>query len=142
MISVRHIGVVVKDLERALYFYCDLLGFKIVKKMEEHGEFIDKILGLKEVRVTTVKMTADDGNLIELLYYHLPPKPNNRRNEICAFGLSHIALTVEDINAEYKRLSESGVKFNSSVQKSPDGYAKVAICRDPEDNFIELVEVL
>jgi len=142
MISFRHIGIVVNDLEGALCFYQDLLGFKIVKKTDEQGEFIDKILALRKVKVTTVKMSAGGGNFIELLYYHSHPRLHFRKNEIYEVGLSHIALTVEDLDVEYRRLSKKGIKFNSHPHKSPDGYAKVAVCRDPEGNYIELAEVL
>jgi hypothetical protein len=46
------------------------------------------------------------------------------------------------LNAEYNRLKDEGVSFNSPPQLSPDGYAKVTFCRAPEGTFIELVEVL
>ena len=66
MKGLRHTGIVVKDLETALHFYRDLLGFKIVRKMEESGKYIDMICGMKNIKITTVKLAADDNNLIEL----------------------------------------------------------------------------
>ena len=142
MKAIRHTGIVVSDLERALQFYVELLGLKVTTRKDESGEFIDKILGLKSVTVTTVKMAAGDGNLIELLYYHSYPKKTVGSREICETGFSHIAFTVENADAEYERLSKAGVPFNSPPQKSPDGYAKVTFCRDSEGNLIELVELL
>lgn len=143
MKAIRHAGITVIDLRKALRFYEGLLGFKIIKRMEERGGFIDKILGLKNVKVTTVKMAADDKNLIELVRYHSHRQASRRnKKQIYAAGLSHIAFTVKDLNADYKRLKRLGVKFNSPPQISPDGYAKVAFCRDPEGNFIEMVESL
>lgn len=142
MKNIRHTGIVVTDLEESLCFFRDLLGFKIVKQMEESGGFIDKITGLEDAKVTTVKMAADDGNLIELLYYHSHPRKLNNNNEICRIGVTHIAFSVDNLDAEYKRLLEAGVEFNSPPQLSPDGYAKVAFCKGPDEVFIELVEVL
>lgn len=142
MKAMRHIGITVTDLGKAMGFYGDLLGFKLVKRMEERGEFINRISGLKGVKVTTVKMAADDGNLIELLYYRSHPRPCCRKRKICAIGLSHVAFTVKNIDAEFKRLSNAGVKFNSGPKISPNKYAKVAFCRDFDGNLIELVEVL
>lgn len=142
MKAIRHTGIIVSDLKESLHFYRDLLGLKLKKKMNESGAYMDKISGLKNVKVTTVKMAAGDGNLIELIYYHSYKREAIPKKEICEVGISHIAFTVENLDAEYKRLSKAGIKFNAPPQVSPDGYAKVTFCRDPEGNFIELVQVL
>jgi catechol 2,3-dioxygenase-like lactoylglutathione lyase family enzyme len=141
MKAIRHTGIVVKDMAKALHFYQDLLGFRKSKQMEESGIYIDTICGSRNVKVTTVKLAADDGNLIELLCFKSPPPGIKKRRELNDFGFSHVSFTVDDIDDEFKRLSKAGVKFNSLPQKSPDGYARVAFCRDSEGNYIELVEV-
>lgn len=140
--NVRHTGIVVGDLDAALHFYGELLGFKVEKRMEESGAYIDNMLGLKGVQVTTVKMAAPDGNLIELLYYHSHPRKARGKREMCELGVSHIALTVDDLGREYRRLSDAGVRFHAPPQLSPDGYARVTFCRDPDGNPVELVQVL
>lgn len=142
MKAIRHTGIVVSNLKQALHFYKDLFNFKIVKRMEESGEYIDKISGLKNVKVTTVKMSAEDGNLIELLHYGSHIRTLSTKRKICDVGISHVAFTVENIGAEYRRLSRVGIKFNSPPRVSPDGYAKVTFCRGPDGILIELVEVL
>lgn len=142
MKEIRHVGIVVKDMEKALYFYRDLLGFKIVKKMQESGNYINTVCGVKNISVITVKLSADDNNLIELLCFLSPVSKNDTAKGLIDAGFSHISCTVENIDAIYDRLSKAGICFNSFPQVSSDGYAKVAFCRDPEGNFIELVEVL
>lgn len=142
MKAIRHAGIVVSDLEKALYFYRDLLGLKVDKQMDETGDYIDRISGLKNVKVTTVKLAADDGNLIELLYYHPHLGKANTNKGICQIGISHVAFTVEDLDVEYERLSKMGVQFNSPPQTSLDSYAKVTFCKDPDGSLVELVEVL
>jgi catechol 2,3-dioxygenase-like lactoylglutathione lyase family enzyme len=109
--------------------------------MEESGDYIDNILSIRNTKVTTVKMEAPDGQMIELLKYHSHPGEQTPR-EICDIGISHIAFTVEDLNCEYDRLKSEGVPFNAQPQLSPDGYAKVTFCRAPEGTLVELVEVL
>ncbi|MBA3017197.1 VOC family protein [Patescibacteria group bacterium] len=139
--DIRHTGIVVIDLEASLYFYRDLLGFHVEKNIQEAGNFIDNILSLRNVKLTTVKMTSPSGQMIELLKYHSHPAEQKMR-EICEIGISHIAFTVDNLDIEYKRLKDKGIKFNSPPQLSPDGYAKVTFCRAPEGTYIELVEVL
>ena len=143
MKAVRHFGIVVSDMERSLRFYRDLLGLKAVRVMDESGEYLDNMLSLQNVRVTTVKMSADSGStVVELLEFksHRPEEP--AKHEVYSIGPSHIAFTVDDLDAVYRRLSETGVRFNAPPQLSLDGYAKVTFCQDPDGMPIELVEVL
>jgi len=141
MKAIRHTGIIVSDLDKVLCFYKEILGLKIQREMNESGEYMDNLSGLKCVKVKTIKLSADDGTLIELLYYESHPRKIMNRN-VCDTGYSHIAFSVNNLEYEYKRLKENGVKFNSKPLISPDGKAKVVFCRDPEGNLIELVEEL
>jgi catechol 2,3-dioxygenase-like lactoylglutathione lyase family enzyme len=143
MMELRHAGIVVADLDRARHFYCDLLGLKVLRSMEEDGAFLDNILGLKGVRVTTLKLAADQGSaVLELLKFHSPRTPAAPRRGLVELGPSHVAFTVEDLDALYARLTRAGVRFNAPPQLSPDGLAKVTFCYDPEGTPLELVEML
>ncbi|MBI4681380.1 MAG: VOC family protein [Nitrospirae bacterium] len=139
--DIRHTGIVVIDLEASLHFYRNLLGFGIAGRLEEAGDYIDTILSLRNIKVVTVKMASPSGQMIELLKYHSHLVEQKMR-EIYEVGISHIAFTVDDLDFEYERLKDKGIKFNSPPQLSPDGYAKVTFCRAPEGTLIELVEVL
>ena len=140
--KLRHVGITVVDAKESLEFYHGLLGFKIQKDMEESGDYIDNFSGEEGIRVRTIKMSGSDGSLIELLEYHSHPSSKPIRRSITEVGCSHFALTVDDLDNLYYRMKENGVEFNSTPQQSPDGYAKVAFCRDPNGVLIELVEVL
>jgi len=141
MKAIRHFGIVVSDLDRALHFYRDLLGLRVTKSMEESGEYLSNITGLAGARATTIKLAADDGKLVELLYFHSHPSRPAGSKGISEIGPSHVAFTVENVDEEYDRLSKEGIEFNSAPQLSPDGYAKVAFCRDYDRTLIELVEI-
>lgn len=142
MKAFRHMGIVVSDLDQGLRFYRDLLGLEIVKQMNEEGPFISRISNLTNVKVTTVKMKCKDGNMIELLHYKSHPGTRGSSDPICRIGASHAAFTVDSIDKEYARLKSAGVSFESEPQVSPDGFAKVAFCRDYDNCLIELVEQL
>ena len=139
--DIRHTGIVVDDLEVSLHFYCGLLGFQIVRQMEETGVYIDNISSLRNVKVTTVKLISPSGQMIELLKYNSHPTEQESR-EIWEIGISHIAFTVDNLDVEYERLKGKNIQFNSPPQLSPDGYAKVTFCRAPEGTLIELVEIM
>ena len=139
---IRHTGIVVADLKRALSFWRDLLGFRVVRQMEESGPYIDAMLGLKDTKVTTVKLAAPDGNLVELLHFHSNPDRSRWPGTPYSTGLTHLAFTVDDIDAECARLSEAGVEFSAPPQTSPDGAVRVTYGSGPEGLLLELVQVL
>ena len=71
--AVRHTGIVVRDLEKSVEFYC-ALGFVEDDRATEEGEFIDAVVGLKNTKLEWVKLKAPDGYLLELLQYHSHPE--------------------------------------------------------------------
>ena len=143
-ITVRHVGVVVKDLARSLQFYRDLLGFRVVKQMEESGAYLDSLLALKNARVTTVKLAPPRSGpgvpVIELLQFHSHADESPAPRTIYTIGPTHVAFTVDDLDALYQRLLQAGVRFNAPPQRSPDGSAAVCCCQDPDGMTVELVE--
>ena len=62
------------------------------------------------------------------------------RGNVYDIGCIHLAITVDDVEQTVKILQGSGVTFLSSPMLSDDGKAKVCFCRDPEGNYLELVE--
>jgi catechol 2,3-dioxygenase-like lactoylglutathione lyase family enzyme len=142
VIEVRHTGIVVTDLERSLHFYRDLLGLRVVRSMQEAGAYLDNMLGLKDVQVTTVKLAAGSApTLVELLKFTSHVEAQSMRTAYTP-GPTHIAFTVEDLDLVYANLTRNGVRFNAPPQLSPDGYAKVTFCHDPDGALIELVQVM
>jgi len=140
--AIRHTGLVVTDLERALHFWCDVLGFKVVKQMDESGSHIDAMMGLRDVSVTTAKLAAPDGNLIELLRFNSHPDQPQWNGTPYSTGFTHVALTVDNLDQLVSKLIQEGVSFPAPPQYSPDGYAKVIYAKGPEGILLELVEIL
>ena len=69
--NIRHTGIVVKNLKKSLFFYKNILGFKVQKRMIEEGRATDKLSNLKKTKVETLKMVVGKQNhMIELLYFH------------------------------------------------------------------------
>ena len=137
--EIRHTGIVVDELSKSLWFYKDKMGFKIFKQMDESGQFIDQILGITDIMVTTVKMTLNN-QMIELLDFssHKKLLLNKSINDI---GPTHLAFTVENLDEIYSDFIGNGIEFISSPKVSIDGNVKVAFCKAPEGTYIELVEL-
>jgi len=143
-VNLRHVGIVSGNLSKSIRFYKDVLGFKIIKKMDETGSNLSKIMGLKDVKVTTVKMKPRNGDsMVELLHWKSPKSKNKIKcPSLNYFGLTHYAMTVKNIDKLYQKLKKKGVKFIHKPLLSEDKNVKLAFCKSPDGVFIEMVEIL
>jgi catechol 2,3-dioxygenase-like lactoylglutathione lyase family enzyme len=141
ILNVRHTGLVVNDLQASLDFYTKNLGFTVKIQTNEDQIFIDTILGLHNSELTTVKLSLNDGVMIELLDFKSDTRKITDR-QIFDAGPTHMAFTVDDLDKTHEMFSRDGIEFISEPRISPDGFAKVAFCSAPEGTYIELVELL
>ena len=140
MIKIRHTGIVTKDIKKSLYFWNKIFKFKINKDLNEKGKTLDKVLKHRNVKVRTLKLKDDFGNLIELLYFKSPKAIDKNKYFTNSKGITHLSVTVKNINYIYKKYKK--IKFNSKPLLSEDKKVLMTYCRTPEGCFLELVQEL
>jgi catechol 2,3-dioxygenase-like lactoylglutathione lyase family enzyme len=139
---LRHTGLVVRDMEKAISFYGDNFKLKVARDMVESGTYISKMLSLEDVKVRTVKMLDERENCLELLNFLNISSPY-AASLISDVGCSHIAFTVEDVDELYSKFSELGFFLVSEPVVPPGGQVKVFFCQVPRQLggvFLEIVE--
>ena len=117
-----HSMVRVRDLEASLRFYCDGLGLKQVRRMDnEAGKYTLVFLSADETPDAEIELTYnwDDD----------PGLPSDSRH----FG--HLAYEVDDIYAMCAHLQASGVLINR-----PPRDGRMAFVRSPDNVSIELLQ--
>ena len=130
--KIRVVSVPVSDQEAALQFYTGKLGF--VKKL-------DIPLGEGNRWLTVVSPDEQDGP--EVL---LEPAPNHfepakvYQQALFEAGIPWTQFNVDDVEAEYERLTGLGVEF--SMKPTAMGTVKFAVLNDTCGNYIQLVELL
>ncbi len=127
-ITLRHTGLVVVDLDRAIEFWCGALGFEVWRRMEESGRTLDSVTGLDAVAVTTVKLIDPNGGMLELLRFHSHPDVPEWTGRLHSTGLSHVALTVDDVEAVCEKIVEFGGSHHP-ISVSSDGRVKMTFAR-------------
>jgi catechol 2,3-dioxygenase-like lactoylglutathione lyase family enzyme len=144
LLKTRHTGLVVRDLERSLAFYRDLLGLSVLKRALESGPYIEELVGIPGARLEWIKLQVKDGSIVELITYLSPPAAPETHGNLPSdrVGCSHIAFTVSNLEVLYIKLEEKGYRCNSLPQASPDGAVKAIYCHDPDGIIVELVEEL
>lgn len=140
--GIEHLSISVNDLDQALNFYVNLLGFNVVKSFESCGDDTDKIVGLDNC-VQDIVILSLDGQppFIELIHYL---SPNECLKSSCnldenTIGIRHICLVVENIKQLYTELVEQGIEFKSEPVLTDSGdYFAFAV--DPDGNSIEFTQ--
>ncbi len=141
MSGLRHVGIVVTDADASAGFYRDYFGFQTLADRVEAGEVLSRQLALTGVSVRTVKMRPPGGGaLLELLQFHAPTAAARDPRPLAALGLTHIALTVEDAHAVYRRLRDDGVATRSAPTAAADGKVQMFFCADPDGVQLEIVQ--
>jgi catechol 2,3-dioxygenase-like lactoylglutathione lyase family enzyme len=133
---------VVNDLDKTRDFWINTLGFKLHIEAKEESPYIDELLAIKDPSLTTVKIIDSNGFIIELLKFENYQVENTWSGDLKTTGLTHIALTVENLDELVERMSHLGHSAISEVKISPNKKVKVVFIRGPEGIMLELVEEL
>ena len=122
-----HTMVRVKELEPSLRFYCDLLGLKEVRRIENQGGRFTLVFLCAPDDVERAQ--KDQAPLVELTYNWDSEDYKGGRN----FG--HLAYRVENIYETCQRLMDGGVTINRPPR---DGH--MAFVRSPDGISVELLQ--
>jgi lactoylglutathione lyase len=115
-----HTMLRITDIDQSLDFYCNKLGLKEVRRIEnEQGRFTLIFLAAE----------GDEAAQVELTYNWDPETYTGGRN----FG--HLAYVVDDIYALCEKLMNSGVTINR-----PPRDGRMAFIRSPDKVSIELLQ--
>jgi len=134
--GLHHAAIAVTSIEDAIAFYCDVLGFEVRMNVALPGGLMEKPFGIDEA-ACKVCMIHKGGTQIELFEFEHSEDGEEMR-PVNRIGITHIALSSDDVPSDFEALSSAGVVFNSPVQgESPDQWC---YGRDPFGNVIELLE--
>jgi catechol 2,3-dioxygenase-like lactoylglutathione lyase family enzyme len=137
---LTHVGVCVSDLERALRFYRDLLGFAVEHELAVAGEPSDTLLRLRGVELRAVYLRRD-GVRLELLRFAAPPAPPPRTRSMDEQGLTHLSFRVADLEATLTALRAAGARvLEETVIRIPEAGVAACFVTDPDGQLIELVQ--
>jgi catechol 2,3-dioxygenase-like lactoylglutathione lyase family enzyme len=135
--------IVVDDLEGAKAFFVEL-GMELEGETQVEGPWVDRVVGLNDVRADIAMMRTPDGHgRVELTKFHTPPavraEPENAPAN--ALGIRRIMFAVDDIDDVVARLRSHGAELVGEIAQYEDVY-RLCFLRGPEGILIGLAEQL
>jgi len=131
---------VVNDLEKTKNFWINTLGFNPHVTALEQSPYIDELLSIKDPGLTTVKLIDSNGFIIELLKFENYQVNNSWSGDLKTTGLTHIALTVDNLELLVDNLNKQNYPILSEITTSPNNKVKVVFVKGPEGIMLELVQ--
>lgn len=117
---IGHAHLKVADLERALDFYCGVLGFQLMQRMGDSAAFISAGGYHHHIGLNTWESAGGS-----------PPPPGST-------GLYHIAILYPDraqLADALRRVVEAGIPLDGAADH---GVSEALYLRDPDGNGVEL----
>jgi catechol 2,3-dioxygenase-like lactoylglutathione lyase family enzyme len=144
VIAADHTGMTVSNLERALVFWRNVLGFELSHTAHQAGEMAREITGVAGAEIKLAVVKAPGGHKIELLEYLAPAERKRQVNlRPCDVGSVHVALIVDDLDAVLSAINASGWKAAGkpqTLQSGPNAGKRVVYVRDPDGTTIEFMQ--
>lgn len=138
--SFSHVGLTVSNFEKAVKFYSDTFGFKLISEQILGKEQVETLYPLYKLHNTTVRLgflRAPKGGVVEI--FEFSPTISSEHPVWNKPGLTHFTLDIKNIKKWYETLSAKGIHFFSEPQVT-DGNEWVFL-KDPDGNLIELIDL-
>jgi lactoylglutathione lyase len=122
-----HTMLRVRDLDKSLHFYTELLGMKLLRKQDyPGGRFTLAFVGYGDEKDTAV---------LELTHNWDQAEPYT-----IGSGYGHIAIGMPDIYAACEQLQKAGVNVPRPPGPMKHGSTHIAFIEDPDGYKIELIQ--
>jgi catechol 2,3-dioxygenase-like lactoylglutathione lyase family enzyme len=139
--SFDHTSFTVADIERAVVFWRDVMGFAVADLSLREGDWLGAVVGVSGARCRIAHLHGHGAHL-EFIQYLTPAGddvtgPPNRP------GTAHLAFLVEDIEALAARMLEAGASKQGRIARCTSGPATGCLAvylKDPNGIIVELVE--
>jgi catechol 2,3-dioxygenase-like lactoylglutathione lyase family enzyme len=136
----NHLGLTIGDIARSRRFYEELLGFRFWWDFEVPDELASRVLMVPPpVGLTATYLWRPD-LVLNMMHFGAPAaREAFRERRLNEPGLSHVALSVEDVPALLARLPEYGGVVLPESQGPESAWGQAIYVRDPDGQLIEIV---
>jgi catechol 2,3-dioxygenase-like lactoylglutathione lyase family enzyme len=134
--------IVVEDLDAAKAFFLEL-GMEVEGETTVEGPWVDRTIGLRDVRADIIMLRAPGGGGVELTRYHRPAAVRAEPADAPAnaLGLRRVMFAVEGLDDVVARLRTLGAEVVDEIVQYGDS-VRLCFMRGPEGILVGLAEQL
>ncbi len=136
-LSSHHIGITVRDLDRAVEFYTSVFDCSVLATFGVAGEAFETGVDIDAASAQFAHLDVGSVRL-ELVAYE-PTGEDSETPKLNDQGATHLGLEVQDLERFYAELP-ADVETLSPPQTTETG-TNILFVRDPEGNLIEVLEL-
>ncbi len=144
ILSADHAGFTVSSLDRSVEWYTELLGTGPLMRKRSSDEYMGRMIGYPGCEIEYAYFPLPGGETMLELIEYASPNSVDVGTETSNLGNGHICLLVDDLQAEFARLSprvpfrsEAPVEITAGANKGGWG----AYLRDPDGITIQMMQV-
>lgn len=142
LIGILHPVIITRDMEGALRFYRDLLGF-VPRPITTHDPAkIARLGGPPNTEARAVILHAPDGSELEIACFARPSGASTSAAGWADAGIRSITFKVTDIDAMARRLADGGYPLVNEIVDFvvEDAAVRVAYVRGPDGVILTLIQ--
>jgi catechol 2,3-dioxygenase-like lactoylglutathione lyase family enzyme len=136
-----HVTIVVRDVEKAKAFFA-MLGFVEQQSVMISGAQFSNYMGIADIEAEHVTLTLPNASPrleVQFLRYRHPDAIQDRDvGRLNRLGFNHVCFAVDDIEAEVRRLTASGIQMRNEIMQFHD--RKLVFIAGPEGITLELAQ--
>ncbi|MEO6847482.1 MAG: VOC family protein [Chthoniobacterales bacterium] len=146
-ISLHHTSFTVSNLEEAEKFFIELFGMERIGGGLYDFDYIRRTVAFPDavLKISVLAFPQSNGTFshwVELIEY-VQPRGKSTDTATNLPGNAHLCFQVNDIEAEYRRLSDQGVRFKGLPQEVSYGMnkgARAVYFNGPDNIALELFQ--
>jgi catechol 2,3-dioxygenase-like lactoylglutathione lyase family enzyme len=143
--GLSHFAFTVSDIEASVRWYQRVLGLRLLARQRQDNAYTRQMVGLGTAVLEVAEFEVDPGNpalSLELLQYVSPPGERISLST-ANVGVAHLSFIVTDIDLEYRRLADQGVRFVTppvDISEGMNSGGRACYFHDPDGITLELFQ--
>lgn len=148
--QIYHVGLTVKDIDKSIYFYKNILGLSFVGEMIMEGKETDLLFNRDNCKARVAYLNGSDkisAPPVELIQFLNEESTEIDTPSLFKTSISELCFYTEDIEKLYKHLLDNQVECLSEPQYfdfSDYGFgkSKALYFKDPDGIILEAIETI
>jgi lactoylglutathione lyase len=122
-VKILHTCLNVSNLDKSIEFYTQFMGLKFISRRE-----------VKQNNAEIAFLQDEDGAALELTHWR------DKKSIVEGDNFDHMAFAVRDVSATVSELKMSGVTIAMEPFSLSGSSSKIAFIKDPDGNWLELIQ--